>query len=143
KSQNSFVLHLANSNALISSYYLEYHKLNFKSLWIECVEPYFNDMNEFLNYAKKCVMIRSNFFTNYWILLHQALRTDMLSYSYCFDDALMKNLGLGEINIGADITGEKLKENFELLTDDFQLNEFKKEMRLYQNEQSKFIEKID
>lgn len=143
KSQNSFVLHLANSNALISSYYLEYHKLNYKSLWIECVEPYFKDLDDFLSYAKKSILIRTNFFSKYWILLHQALRKDILSYTHCLNDDLMKKNGLGELNIGEYITAEELQENFELLPDNSLLHEFKNEMKLYSQEQAKFVTNVN
>lgn len=143
KTQNSFILQLANSNALISSYHLEYHKLNYKSLWIECVEPFFGDKNDLLTYAKKCILIRTNFFSNYWILLHHALRKDILSYTYCLDEDLLKKLGLQNLNLGEYITGKELHENFEHLPDDSLLIEFKNEMRLFKLEQAEFISKID
>lgn len=144
KLQNTFFYHIANSNALISEYILEYHKFNFKSLWIECIEPYFNGKNEFISFAKKCVKIRTSFFSKYRILLSNALRYGAFSGdSYCLNKEKMKNIGIGDLNVGDKIFGDDLEMNFELLPSGSLLDEFKDEMRVFVNDEDIFLKKID
>ncbi|MBP0903448.1 hypothetical protein ACFSKN_00965 [Mariniflexile gromovii] len=144
KSQNSFSIHLANSNALIASNKLEYHKLNFKSLWIECVEPYFDNTDEFIDFAKKCIRIRTNFFTNYRILLSNALSENFSFYRvYSLDQSKMDEIGLGKVNIGESIIGDVLEKKIELLPCGSMLCEFKDEMRSYVKDKSSFFIEID
>ena len=142
--KNSFSVHLASSNALISKYKLEYHKFNFKSLWIECIEPYFKDTEEFIDYAKKTIRIRGYFFSNYRILLMNALSDNLSTYpAYCLDKVRLNELGIGELRIGEMINGDELENKFELLPCDSMLCEFKDEMRLFEQNESEFLSKID
>ncbi len=135
KSQNTFFNHIANSNALISEYMLENYKFNFKSLWIECLEPYFKDPDEFIDFAKKSIRIRSNFFSDYRLLLYNALRNSFFrDNAYSLDETEMKNIGIGELKVGERILGDTLEKNFELLPKGSLLDEFKAEMRLFIND---------
>ncbi len=144
KFQSSFSNHLANSNALIAEYKLENYKFNFKSLWIECIEPYFNDTNEFINFAKKSIRIRTNFFSNYRILLSNALRSGFFyDGAYSLDESKLKKIGIEDLNVGEKIIGDNLENNFELLPSGSLLDEFKEEMRIYVNDDNRFIKKID
>ena len=144
KSQNTFFYHIANSNALISGFILENHKFNFKSLWIECIEPYFEGVQEFIVFAKKSIKIRTNLFSKYQILLSNALRCQVLSYnSYCLNKEEMKQIGIGELNVGDKILGKDLEKNFELLPNGSLLDEFKNEMRNICNNEVEFSKKID
>jgi hypothetical protein len=128
----------------ITGHILENHKFNFKSLWIECLEPYFENTDEFIDYAKKSIKIRTDLFSKYRILLSNALRGDMFSYnSYFLSKEEMKKTGIGELNVGDKILGDDLEKNFELLPEGSLLDEFKNEMRVFNNNEEVFINKLD
>lgn len=55
----------------------------------------------------------------------------------------MKQIGIGKLNVGDKILGEDLEMNFELLPEGSLLDEFKDEMRIFVNDDERFIEKID
>lgn len=144
KSKNYFLKHLANSNVVLSEMTLENHKFNFKSLWIECIEPYFNDIDDFINYAQKSIRIRINFFSNYRILLNNALRCNgAFCRSYCLGNEKMNEIGISDLKIGDIVYGDDLEKKFESLPFDSMLYEFKKEMKLYTNSHMIFLKKID
>jgi len=144
KLQSPFTFHLANSNALLAEYNLEYHKFNFKSFWIECIEPYFKDVDEFIDFSKKSIRLRAHFFSNYRILLNNALKKSVFSYdAYCLNDISMNEIGIGELNIGDSIIGDELEQNFELIPNKSLLDEFKSEMRLFKNDELTFLKILD
>lgn len=145
KSQNTFFEHLANSNALISSYQIEKHKFSFKSLWIECFEPYFKDIDEIIFYLKKSIRLRTNLFSGYRIILSNSLRFSMGigNQSYSLEKEFMNKLGIGDLGIGEIIDGSKLKACFESLPNDSLLEEMKAEMREFVSDELVFFKKID
>ena len=140
-----FLNHLANSNTLISEYKIESSKFNFKSLWIECFEPYFKDTEEIIKYAKKCIRIRTNLFSNYRWLLTNSFNTNpfVQRHTYGLTEESANYLGIGRLEVGDKVDGTKLEEKFELLPENSLLLEFKNEMNIYKNDKSIFFEKID
>jgi len=140
---NNFLIQLSKSHSALSNYKINFNFFDFKSIWIECVEPFFNNYSEFVDIAKKVVLYRTDIFSSYQALLNNSLDNYPFSSNYALDKKTMTDLGIYDIKIGERLDGNKIKENYHLIPEFSILDEFKNEMKDYQMSDYSIQEKIN
>ncbi|GAA0724708.1 hypothetical protein GCM10009430_29380 [Aquimarina litoralis] len=129
--KSNFLLQLLKSHSALADYRINFYFFDFKSIWIDCIEPFFNNYDELIEVAKKALEYRVNIFVSYQALLSNSFENNPFYSNYSLTPQDIEKIGLNEIEIGKQITGDKLSKASHLLPNISIIEEFKDEMKRF------------